>query len=126
MKRYITFIKESYDDPFEKEFLSLSHLDELEIKIDFIIYPKDLFYFYNKHLLFDIYSRNNGIVAKKHMYINGYEIFDELKVIKRPFNIDPYEQLNTDIKSFIFKYFKYDLSVDEINTTCDSVEQHFN
>lgn len=60
MKKYIQFIKEMYDineESFEKKFLELSHLDVLEIKIDFIVYPKDLYYFYNDHLLFNIYKK---------------------------------------------------------------------
>lgn len=45
-----TFQKFNVDDELEKEkiFLKFAHIDELEIKFDFIDYESDLFYFYKK------------------------------------------------------------------------------
>ena len=46
MKRYINYIKESMEDDCEELFLDYAHLDDLEIKFNFIEYRSHIFYFY--------------------------------------------------------------------------------
>ena len=49
-----TFEQYNINDEKEMEelFLEIAHLDELEIRFDFIKYNLDLFYFYNDEWLF--------------------------------------------------------------------------
>ena len=62
MKTYKQFINENKEEDLSEEielFRRLSHIDELEIKFEFIWEYEYIYYFYNKKLLF-MYDRENG------------------------------------------------------------------
>ena len=66
MRTYINYIKESKDSDYEKLFIKLSHLDELEIKFDFTKYSECVYYFYSDKDMFELFKRSDG----NYFYIN--------------------------------------------------------
>ena len=48
----------------EELFIQLSHLDELDIKFDFLRYKYEMFYFYKKNFLFDIEKFGTNSIDK--------------------------------------------------------------
>ena len=106
MKNYINYIKESKEDEYsnleienlqyEKLFLELAHLDELEIKFDFIEYENDLYYFYNKNVLFDQYKKSG------RFYINYDKIWS---IFGSKFNLK-YNDIQSITKKMVERHFK--------------------
>ena len=94
MKNYTNYIKESLEEEYDILFLKLAHLDELEIKFNFIKHKKDIFYFYNDSCLF-FKTYNQWFFINYNIYSIFYN------------NIDI-------ISSIIQKYFKNDENWDHI------------
>lgn len=81
-------------------FLHFSHLDELEIKFDFIENEGvDLFYIYNEKKLFYFDKRS------KYISVSYYEIWS---YFEKDFDLD-YDETQTLMKKFISKYFKINI-----------------
>ena len=106
MKNFINYIKESKEDKYEKLFLKLSHLNELEIKFDFIEYKKLIFYFYNETELFDQDKKSGWF------YINDDKIWS---VFKFKFSLN-YDDIQSITKKAIEKHFKLkDITTMQVN-----------
>jgi len=116
MKNFKQFINESTDENLSEEielFRQLSHIDELEIRFYLIGHRDsiDVFYFYNKKLLF-IYDKENGFfdMAKEIFYNfkadekNEQTLMDVVKNIFNCYLIDC-STINPDKKTDIEKYF---------------------
>ncbi|MCK9445735.1 hypothetical protein M0Q50_02455 [bacterium] len=82
-------------DEKEKLFLKLSHLDELEIKIDLINYSEHLFYFYKDNCLF-YYNKKY-----KRFYISYFDIWKDIFYINGAYRSNIYSCMD----SYINKYF---------------------
>lgn len=80
----------------EDIFISLSHLDELKPKFDFIIYPNNLFYFYDNKCLFNNYK-------KKNFFNYNYDIIG--KVIEHEYKLNQ-EKTHNKLKNIIKKHFQ--------------------
>ncbi|MCK9445933.1 hypothetical protein M0Q50_03475 [bacterium] len=101
----------------EKSFLELAHLDELEIKFDFMRYESDIFYFHNYKCLFKLVKKNVFI------YINSDEIWS---VFENKFGLD-YIKTTKFMGDMIHKHFKlnsYKISKYE-NWLLRSIDNHF-
>ena len=96
MKNFINYIKESKQDEYEKLFLELAHLDELDIKFDFIEYKNYIFYFYNETELFDQYKKS------RDFYINYNEIWS---FFKTNYNLN-YDDIKSITKDLVERHFK--------------------
>jgi len=109
-------INESNEDDIEKQFIELSHINELEIKFDFDDWSDYLFYFYNKSEIFDNDKR------LKYFYINN-KIW---KHLENEFNLE-YVELSYIMDKIIEKHFNLkDVSASEnVLTIIDKVEKHF-
>lgn len=83
-------------DDKEKLFLELAHLDELEIRFDFIEYKNSLYYFYKKNCLFDQNKK------RKIFWINYSKIW---RVIEKKFDINDKETKDI-MSSMVEKHFK--------------------
>ncbi|MCK9445687.1 hypothetical protein M0Q50_02215 [bacterium] len=83
-------------DNKEKHFLALAHLDELEIKFEFIKYKDMLFYFYDYGFLFDI-SKKSKIFNTSYLEI--------CSVLEREYNMNIYDIRNF-MTTMVDKYFK--------------------
>ncbi|MCK9446880.1 hypothetical protein M0Q50_08535 [bacterium] len=105
-------------DEKEKLFLELAHLDELEIKFDFIEYPKNIYYFYKDTWLFNQDKKFNyfwinydkiWIVFSSKFDINykeiGYYMSD---ILEKHFKLNGYETIssNNPITKRIDTHFK--------------------
>jgi hypothetical protein len=62
-------------EQIEKEFLELSHIDDLEIKFNLIEYPNDMFYFYYNDIFFHI-DKKNSILGIINIIWNRFYDFD--------------------------------------------------
>ena len=127
MKNFINYIEnlqftncninESKEDEYEKLFLELSHLNELEIKFDHIKYEDYIFYFYNENELFYQDKKND------YIYINYNEIW---LIFERKFDLI-YGDIQVITKKIVEKHFK----LKDITTLAllrrysDKVEKHF-
>ena len=96
MKKYINYIKESKQDKYEKIFISLSHLDKLEIKFDFIRYKYYILYFYNESCLFQQDKKNN------YFFINYVKIW---LIFEMKFSLD-YDDIQSITKDLVERHFK--------------------
>ena len=116
MKNFINYIKESKQE-YEKLFLSLSHLDELEIKFDFIKYKKHIFYFYNETELFDQDKKS------RYFYINYDEIWS---FFEKNFGLK-YNDIQSITKELVERHFKLkDITTNIKNIVYQfQVERHF-
>ena len=127
MKNFINYIKESkiswkkqVEDryiEYEKLFLELTHLDELEIKFDFIEYENYLFHFYNESELF-LQDKKNG-----WFYMNYTKIWS---IFGSKYNLK-YDDIQSITKDIVEKHFKLkDIITTFRNEFYDtSVEKHF-
>lgn len=92
MKKFEDF--ENVDEK-EKLFLELAHLDELDIKFDFIRYPIEIFYYYENHCLF------NKIKTQNKFYINHNKIWI---IFKNRYNLK-YIDIKNFMKIMLDKHF---------------------
>ena len=123
MKKYINYIKESKEDEYEKLFLELAHLDELEIKFDFIRYKIDLYYFYNNNInFFDISKRDNIFYTN---YDEIWKFFNNF--FKKPKDVwNNKDEITLMLTPIVEKYFKLkDITITSAYHTT-SVEMYFN
>jgi len=111
-------IKESNEQDYDKLFLELAHLDELEIKFDLIKYEDYIFYFYNEKVLFD-YNKRNG-----WFFIN----FDDVWSIFKNMYLLSYDFIKYIINKPIVKYFKItNIDISSLNNNgCSEVNNLFN
>lgn len=133
MKKYIEFITEidtyklsrikSDGIRMEEMFISLTHLNDLEIKFDFSDdYPSRLFYFYKKELIlfFDIHTI---FIIKKIWDI--FAKFDHN--LTKDFYEDP-DNYSPFLNDMLHKHFntdKIDSSESMSNNSCDYFESWF-
>jgi len=117
MKNFINYIKESKQDEYEKLFLELAHLDELDIKFDFIEYKNYIFYFYNETELFDQYKKS------RDFYINNNEIWSFFKT-KYSLTYNDIQSITKDLVERHFK-LKYITTFTSSGMMLNGVERHF-
>jgi len=75
MKSYTNYIKESKDEDIKNQFIELCHINELEIRFNFMetkskAWLKSIVYFYNDDIIF-YYSQNetpNKILLNSSIY----------------------------------------------------------
>jgi len=99
MKNYYNYINESKEYEYEKIFLELAHLDELEIIFDFIKYEKNIYYFYNELSLFNLYK---NLYKNSYFYINYSDIW---KFFESKFRLN-YDDIQLITKNLIERHFK--------------------
>ncbi|MCK9446764.1 hypothetical protein M0Q50_07895 [bacterium] len=102
-----TFEQFNTIDEKEKLFLELAHLDELEIRFDFVDndYENYIYYFYKEKCFFAKDKSN------RHFYIDyDYILF---KLMKK-YMMDLYDTINF-ISNMLKKYFKVDYKIRRIN-----------
>lgn len=108
MKKYINYIKESKEEENEKTFIDATHLDELEIKFNFIKNQIYIYYFYNKIELFD-YNKKHG-----KFRLNYVEIWEFLEHYMN------YEDVQITTNNILKKIFKIkDIKLHNISTIID-------
>lgn len=95
MKNYLQYNKEKAEG-VEELFLKLSHIDELDIKFDFIECSHDLYYFYKGGWIFIHHKENN------HFIMNRDKIND---IIKDRFSLSVAE-MNLYMESMVEKHLK--------------------
>ena len=117
--KYLKLFNESIDDnlQYDKLFIELSHLDELEIKFDFIEYEDYIHYFYNESMLF-VQDKKKG-----WFYMNYDKIWS---IFKTKFKLN-YGDIQSITKKIVEKHFK----LNDITTVQHTiyelilVEKHF-
>lgn len=104
-------------DEKEKLFLQLAHLDNLDIKFDFIEYKYELFYIYKDNCLF--YQEKKS----KCFYINFDKIWE---VFENKFSLN-YKKIQKIMNGMVKKHFKLKgyKSFIESFPTCSMIEKHF-
>lgn len=85
-------------DEKEKLFLELAHLDDLEIRFDFLELGEYMFYYYKEKCLFGQEKKN------KKFYVSRYEIY---RFFEKAFNFS-HKEFDDYILNIIYKYFKLD------------------
>ncbi|MCK9445426.1 hypothetical protein M0Q50_00865 [bacterium] len=96
-----TFEQFDIIDEKEKLFIELAHLDELDIKFDFIFSRLELFYFYKKECYFNILKKDFATINKSIWSRIGNNHDD----IEKQMNI------------LIYKFFGYNCSCDNITNS---------
>ncbi|MCK9446879.1 hypothetical protein M0Q50_08525 [bacterium] len=94
-----TFEKFKIDDEREKEriFLYFAHIDELEIKFDFIEYKQFIYYFYKEYTLLC----QDKVKQKFNISIRIWSVFES----KTGLN---HKETKNFIKQMLNKYFNFD------------------
>lgn len=115
MKNYIKYNEDSEQDYYEKLFVEITHINELEIKFDFIDFSECLLYFYKNEYMF-VYRKNTQ-KNRDYFYIPDSII--------RKINTNSYE-----ILLFIEKYFNKKIDINflifDYDDERDEINYHFN
>lgn len=85
----------------EELFLGIAHLDDLEIKFDFIDYGADFFYYYNDSWLFKENKKN------EFFFINYDKIWS---VFEKKYGLN-YDEIDNFMTIMLDKYFKLKYNV---------------
>lgn len=102
MKTFETF---NNTDELEKFFLEVAHLNELEIRFDFINFETYMFYFYNYKCFF------HKMKKTKIFYMDDYYIFSKFK---SKFNIN-YRNFRLFTKKMIDKHLNLDDYIPDVS-----------
>lgn len=118
MKTFVDFEQFDNIDEKEKTFLEFTHVDELDIKFDFINYKGMIFYFYREKIIFNIVKKNKfigindnmwNIYRKKYKMENIIDVFKFLKtMIDKYLGLYEYkpDTINRLFCSLLIKLFK--------------------
>lgn len=111
-------------NPIDKLFIELSHIDELEIKFDFIYSPKQLYYFYKDKLFFMHIKKPTNF-----MYVSLHQIWNPLIKYKNEIskNVPTEKMIRFVVDDLVEKYFNLkNITTDWIDSQIKTIEYIFN